>query len=140
MCKVYIDTIKFTTSRRYELVDITSSIERIVEKSGIRRGLCLVFAPHATGAIVINEHEPGLMNDILEFLKDWTEPERKWRHNEVDDNAHAHLASSMIGAERILPVVDGKVFRGRWQNVFFVEMDGPRAAREVLVVVLGERD
>ncbi len=137
--KVYTETITFSTSKRFELVDITYRVEEIVEKSGVRNGIALVFAPHATAAIIANEHESGLIEDILTKIKELTEPgSSKWKHNMIDDNAHAHIGSALIGADRTFPVINGHLVRGTWQNIFLVEMDGPRSRRRVVVVVLGE--
>ena len=136
--KVHVETITLSTSRRFELVDITRKVEEIVRRSGVRNGMCLVFAPHATAAIVANEHEAGLVQDILEAIKEHFPPSKPWRHNIIDDNAHAHIASAFIGADRVFPVINGELVRGTWQNIFLVEMDGPRSVRRVVVTVMGE--
>ena len=139
MVKVYTQVIKLKTSEKFQLVDITEAVEEIVRKSGVVNGVTLVFAPHATVAIIANEHESGLVADIIQKVKEITEPGNpKWKHNIVDSNAHAHIGSAIIGAERVFPVVGGKLVRGTWQNIFLLEMDGPRHAREVYVVVMGE--
>ncbi len=136
--KIYFHEITLSTHKKFELIDITYEVEKAVEKSGIRNGICLVFAPHATAAIIANEHEDGLINDMITKVKEFTQPERSWKHNLIDDNAHAHIGSALFGAERIFPVRDGRLVRGTWQNIFLVEMDGPRYRRRVLVEVLGE--
>ena len=136
--KFYVKEITFKTQDRFQLVDLTNEVESIVRESGIKNGLCLVFAPHATGAIIANEHEYGLIHDIISKIKELFPPQAKWRHNIIDDNAHAHVASAIMGADRTFPVINGRLVRGTWQNIFFVEMDGPRGYRKVLVVVIGE--
>ncbi|MCD6113982.1 MAG: YjbQ family protein [Thermoprotei archaeon] len=136
--KVYVKELTLSTHRKYQLVDITYEVENAVKESGIRNGLCLVFAPHATAAIVANEHERGLMEDILRKIKEEFPENGKWQHNIIDDNAHAHLASAFIGADRVFPVINGRLVRGTWQNIFLVEMDGPRGYRRVIVEVIGE--
>ena len=136
--RVYVETIRISTSKRFELIDITHRVEDIVRKSGIKNGMCLVFAPHATAAIVANEHEMGLLQDILEALREHFPPEKSWKHNMIDDNAHAHIASAFIGTDRVFPVLNGELVRGTWQNIFLVEMDGPRSIRQVMVMVIGE--
>ncbi len=135
---VYHDEIIISTSKRFELIDITDRVEEIVEKSGIRNGICLVFAPHATAAIVANEHEWGLLQDILSRIKELFPPDKNWLHNRIDDNAHAHVGSAIIGADRVFPVINGRLIRGTWQNIFVVEMDGPRSRRRIIVTVIGE--
>jgi len=136
--KVYVKELTLSTHRKYQLVDITYEVENAVKESGIRNGLCLVFAPHATAALVANEHERGLMEDILRKIKEEFPENGKWQHNIIDDNAHAHLASAFIGADRVFPVINGRLVRGTWQNIFLVEMDGPRGYRRVIVEVIGE--
>lgn len=136
--KVYFKEIIVRTQKRRELVDITHEVEHAVAASGISNGLCLVFAPHATAAIVANEHEKGLMNDILRKLEEEYPTDGGWEHNLIDDNAAAHLASAFIGSARVFPVKDGRLIRGTWQSIFLVELDGPRPTRRVLVEVIGE--
>ncbi len=137
--KVYYKEIRISTHSRFELIDITHEVEEIVEESGVRNGMCLVFAPHATAAIIANEHESGLISDILTKIKELTEPgSSKWKHNIIDDNAHAHIGSALIGADRVFPVINGRLVRGTWQNIFVVEMDGPRSLRHIIVMVMGE--
>lgn len=136
--KIYFKDIIVKTSKKLELIDITYEVERIVKESGIKNGMCLVYAPHATAAIIANEHEEGLMSDILEKIKEDFPQDGKWRHNIIDDNAAAHLASSFIASSRIFPVKDGKLIRGTWQNIFLVELDGPRSYRRIIVEVMGE--
>lgn len=131
--------IEISTSKRFELIDITHKVEEFVRESGVKNGILLVYAPHATGSIIVNEAESGLMNDILEKIRDLTEPgSSRWRHNLIDDNAHAHIGSALFGHERVFPVIDGKVVRGTWQNVFFLEMDGPRSRRRIVFFIIGE--
>ncbi|MCC6040915.1 MAG: secondary thiamine-phosphate synthase enzyme YjbQ [Desulfurococcaceae archaeon] len=137
--KVYYEVLKLNTTSRFQLLDITGDVENTVKRSSIRNGIVVVHAPHATASIIVNEHEPGLLEDILEKVKEFTEPgSSKWRHNRIDDNAHAHIGSALFGSTRIFPVVNGRVVRGTWQNIFFLEMDGPRSVREITVLVMGE--
>ncbi|QOJ78063.1 YjbQ family protein [Infirmifilum lucidum] len=136
--RVVTKILTFSTREKFELINITADVERTVSESGISNGICLVFAPHATGAIIANENERGLIKDILNHISSLFPPGREWLHNRIDDNAHAHVASSLIGTSLTLPVINGKLVRGTWQDVFFVEMDGPRTNRRVIVEVLGE--
>ncbi|MEM1713862.1 MAG: secondary thiamine-phosphate synthase enzyme YjbQ [Desulfurococcaceae archaeon] len=139
LVKFYMESLKIRTTDKFQLVDITSKVEEVVVKSGVTNGIVLVFAPHATAAIVVNENEEGLMSDIIQKVKEFTEPRSgKWKHDLVDDNAHAHIGSALFGAERVFPVVNKRLLRGTWQNIFLMEMDGPRSMREVYVVVVGE--
>jgi len=139
LTRIYYEIVKLSTSSRFQLLDITSTIENIVKKSNISNGIVVIHAPHATAGIIVNEHEPGLLDDILVKIREFTEPESsKWKHNRIDDNAHAHIGSALFGSTRIFPVINSKIVRGTWQNIFFLEMDGPRSVREVVVMVMGE--
>ncbi|BES81478.1 secondary thiamine-phosphate synthase enzyme YjbQ [Pyrodictium abyssi] len=135
--RVVVREFTVTSSSRFEVIDITTKVETIVQNSGIRNGLCLVFVPHATAAIIANEAEPGLLSDYIDFLKETFKPDYKWRHNRIDDNAHAHLASAVIGPSRVFPVMNGRLVRGTWQNILLIELDGPRT-RRVIVEIMGE--
>jgi len=138
MMNIYFKELSFSTRRRRELIDITGQVEKIVYESGVRNGICLVYAPHATIAIVVNEHETGLMSDIITKIERDFSSGFGWLHDKIDDNADAHLASAFIGSSRIFPVANGKLIRGTWQNIFVLELDGPRSARRILVEVMGE--
>ncbi|ALU11680.1 secondary thiamine-phosphate synthase enzyme [Ignicoccus islandicus DSM 13165] len=135
---VYIETFTVSSSRRKELIDVTQDVERIVKRSNIRNGLCTVFVPHATAAVIANEHESGLMSDILNALEELVPPDKPWRHNMIDNNADAHILASIIGPSRTFPVIEGRLIRGTWQNIFVVELDGPRPSRKVVVTVVGD--
>jgi secondary thiamine-phosphate synthase enzyme len=135
--KVFFQDIQTSTRNRTELVDITRSIEEIMRKSDIKNGLCIIHSVHSTTAIIVNEHEAGLTEDIVKKIQQDYPKDVGWLHDRVDDNANAHLASSFIGSTRIFPVRDGRIERGTWQNIFLLELDGPRS-RRILVEVMGE--
>lgn len=137
--KVLVEELTVSTRKRLELVDITSRVEEVVRRSGVSSGLLLVYAPHATASIVVNENESGLVHDIVRKVEEFTEPgSDKWKHNVIDDNAHAHIGSALFGSDRVFPIINGEIARGTWQNIFLLEMDGPRSSRKVYVVVVGE--
>ncbi len=136
--RVVTRSINLSSSKRLELIDITRNIEEAVSASGIGEGQCIVHAPHATAAIVINEHEEGLVGDILAKVEQLFPRGQNYRHNRIDDNADSHLASAFLGATKVIPILGGKMKRGTWQNVFLLELDGPRSYREVVIQVLGE--
>lgn len=124
-----------TTDHQFELVDITAQVENAVKKFEAAEGICLIFVPHATAALWVNENEPGLREDVLEALQRWF-PKGEYKHDLVDDNARAHLISSFLGQSKIFPVESGNLVRGTWQSIFLVELDGPRSQRRVLVEVI----
>jgi len=129
-----ISEINVSSRERYQLIDITDEVEKAVKESGVKDGLVLVFAPHSTAAILLTENEAGLKEDWLDFLKKLVSG-FDFQHNRIDDNADSHLLSGLIGQERILPVKDGRLIRGTWQQIFLLELDGPRN-RKVIVKII----
>ncbi|MCQ5337178.1 MAG: secondary thiamine-phosphate synthase enzyme YjbQ [Candidatus Methanomethylicia archaeon] len=129
--------IVINTKRRREIVNITEEVEKFVNESKINNGICLVYSKHATSAIIINENESGLLEDIIRKINEDYPIEKGWLHNRIDDNADAHLASTFIGPSVTIPIKDGKLCLGTWQSIFFLELDGPRIGRKVIIEVLG---
>jgi len=135
----YSKTLSWRSTQRRQLIDITNDILDFVRESRIRHGICQVSVPHATAAILVNENESGLTRDFLEKMEALFPTQGPYRHNAIDDNADSHLAAGFIGHARTFPVVDGSLVRGRWQNIFLVELDGPRARRDVVLQLIGEQ-
>jgi secondary thiamine-phosphate synthase enzyme len=135
--KVKIKEIKVETNERIQLIDITNQVEKFVKESEIKNGLCLISSLHSTTAIIINENESGLIQDILYEVQKVFPKDEKWLHNRIDDNADSHLASAFIGSSKTFPIKDGKIIRGTWQNIFLLELDGPRI-RRIILEALGE--
>lgn len=131
-----MEEITLTTASKVELVDVTSQVEEVVVKSNIAEGICLVFVPHGTAALWVNENELRLKEDVLGLIKSLI-PERDYKHNLIDDNATAHLGSSLLGQSITFPIKNNQLVRGTWQNIFLVELDGPRNQRKVVVEVIG---
>lgn len=136
--KTFAKALTVSTREKYQLIDLTRSIEEIVSESEVERGLCLVHASHATAAIICNENESGLVQDILRKVREIFPPGAGYLHDRIDDNASSHLASALIGASRTFPVEDRRLVRGTWQNIFLLELDGPRTRRVVNVHIVGE--
>jgi len=120
-------SIEVRTKSRAEIVDITHEVERLLEGSGV----ALVFTPHTTASIILNEAEDGLLLDILESLERIV-PKANYRHNRIDDNAEAHIKASLLGCSVLVPFENGKLRLGTWQRILFLEFDGPRV-RKVFV-------
>ncbi len=135
--KIHIKEITVSTNKREDLVNITKNVEDIVKESSVKNGIVLIFVPHATAAIYLNEDEYGLRQDIISKALQLFPRGAGYLHDRIDDNANAHLASSFIGQMRILPVINGRLVRGTWQEIFLLDMDGPRT-RRVIIEVLGE--
>ena len=137
MTDTSFDEIQVPTSKRVELIDITNQIEDIVRSKKIRNGLCLVYAPHATAAVIANEGESGLIQDITNKIEKDFPKNAGWLHDRIDNNASAHIASAFIGSSRTFPIQNGRLVRGTWQRIFLVELDGPRHRRRVAVEIIG---
>ena len=127
-----MERITIRTTKPMEVIDITDRVEQIVAKTGINEGICLVYVPHATSTVIINENESNLRKDFLKFFEQLV-PKGNWAHNTIDDNAEAHLKSAFFGQGRVLPISNGKLARGTWQQIMLCEFDGPRE-REVIVL------
>jgi secondary thiamine-phosphate synthase enzyme len=126
-----------STPRHDVMVDITGQVEKAVADSGVRDGVVVVFCPHTTAAITINENaDPDVIHDIQAQLTEMV-PWRQnfYQHNE--GNSAAHVKSSMIGASETIPLSGGRMLLGTWQGVYFCEFDGPRR-RRVIVTVVGK--
>jgi secondary thiamine-phosphate synthase enzyme len=113
------------TRARCELVDITDRVQEAVARSGVPSGLCLVFVPHTTAAVTVNEaHDPDVARDIADTLGRLVPTEAGYRHRE--GNADAHVKAVLVGSSCRVPIADGRLALGRWQGIFFCEFDGPR--------------
>lgn len=119
------------------MVDVTDEVLAAVRESGIRNGLLVAQLPHATAALVLNENESGVKHDLLNKLDELIPVGGNYLHDRIDDNAHSHLKSAVIGTPRVLPVIEGRVIRGPWQSFLVIEQDGPRN-RKLAVLVMGE--
>lgn len=120
--------INVKTSSRIEMVDITSSVQREISKAGVEDGLCLVYVPHTTAGITINEGaDPAVCRDILDKLNELVPPGLGYRHTE--GNADSHIKASLMGSSVSVIVEDGRLVLGAWQKIFFCEFDGPRSRR-----------
>jgi len=130
----------FNTEKRREFINITPKAEALVEKSGVKEGLCLVNAMHITASVFINDDESGLHADFEEWLEKFAphEPVSKYRHNRTgEDNADAHLKRTIMGREVVVAITGGKLDFGPWEQIFYGEFDGRRRKR-VLVKIIGE--
>ncbi len=135
--RVYGEELALKSEKRVQVIKITREVERAVTRSGVKEGFCLIHAPHATVAVILNEYEPRIVEDYVKWITEAFRPGCGWRHDEIDDNAYAHIASSVIGSGRFLPVRSGGLARGLWQDIMLIELDGPRT-RRVFVQVIGE--
>ena len=138
--KSLTEYLTFKTKSRREFVNITSDIEKLVTKSKIKQGLCLVNAMHITASVFINDNESGLHHDYEKWLEELAphEPIDHYRHNDTgEDNADAHLKRQVMGREVVVAITDGQLDFGPWEAIFYGEFDGRRNKR-VLVKIIGE--
>ncbi len=136
--KSYRKELFFNTKKRYELVNITGEVEQAVAESGIKEGLCLVNAMHITASVFINDNEPGLHRDYLQWLEKLAPYSRDgYHHNVGEDNGDAHLKRQIMGREVVIAVTGGRLDFGPWEAVFYGEFDGRRRKR-VLIKIIGE--
>jgi secondary thiamine-phosphate synthase enzyme len=115
--------------QRAELVDVTAEVQRAVAQSGVRRGLCVVYCPHTTAGITVNEHaDPDVVRDLLLWLSRAVPRDAPgFRHGE--GNSDSHIQAALVGCSATLLVEDGRLALGTWQGVFLCEFDGPRRRR-----------
>ena len=122
------------TKAQTELVDITAEVQKIVRTSDVRDGLCMVYVPHTTAAVTINESaDPSVKADILVVLNKIIPWDAGYRH--LEGNSAAHIKSSLVGASELIAIENGRLVLGTWQGIFFCEFDGPRT-RKVHVKVM----
>jgi secondary thiamine-phosphate synthase enzyme len=133
--KILNASYSFSTRGEIEFVDLTRKVQEIVFKSSIKNGLIHVFAPHATGIIVLTENEHGLLEDVKALLERLVPKDRAYKHI---SNAHSHLRSVLFPPDKTMPVVDGRIEFGTWQSLLFVETDVHPRRRTIIIQVMGE--
>jgi secondary thiamine-phosphate synthase enzyme len=136
--KFHTEYLVFNTKHAREYLNITTDVERILAKSGIKEGMILVSAMHITAGVYVNDAESGLIQDIDEWLERLAPFNPDYRHHHTgESNGDSHLKSLLIHHEVIVPVTNGNLDFGPWQQIFYAEFDGQRAKR-VIVKVMGE--
>lgn len=136
--KTHTEYLVFNTRKRHELINITEKLDGIVAKSKVLEGFCLVSAMHITAGIWVNDEEEGLKADLAEWLEDLAPARPEYRHHQTgEDNADAHLKRTLLHHQAILPITDGRLDLGPWEQIFYAEFDGQRKKR-VVVKIMGE--
>ena len=138
--KSLTEYLTFKTKSKKEFVNITSDDEKLVQKSSIKEGICLVNAMHITASVFINDNENGLHHDYDKWLEELAPhtPIDQYRHNDTgEDNADAHLKRQVMGREVVIAITDGNLDFGPWESIFYGEFDGQRNKR-VLIKIIGE--
>lgn len=130
--------IKINSSQKIELIDITDKVQQITAEQNFKDGICVIFVPHTTCGVIINENQNALKNDfakVINFLKNLG----PFEHDTAEGNAYAHIASSLFGHSVAVPVENGKLSLGTWQSIMLLESDGPRE-REVRIEGVANRE
>ena len=138
--KSFTEYLTFKTKSKKEFINITSDVEKLVQKSSIKEGICLVNAMHITASVFINDNESGLHHDYNKWLEGLAphEPIDQYKHNDTcEDNADAHLKRQVMGREVVIAITDGNLDFGPWESIFYGEFDGQRNKR-VLIKIVGE--
>ncbi len=145
--RVYMSRLTIESATGPQFIDITDHVESLLARAGIQNGQALVYSQHTTAAIIINENEPLLIEDMKNFLWKMADPASLYQHNDFTirtvnmcedecDNAHSHLQHLTLGCSVTMPIQDGRLTLGRWQRVFMLELDRPRT-RNVLIQFIG---
>jgi secondary thiamine-phosphate synthase enzyme len=129
--------ISVETHSRVEMIDITESVQKAVREEKIEKGICLVYTPHTTAAITINENaDPDVPRDIIAALDRAVPLSANYRH--AEGNSAAHVKSSLVGASELVVIENGRLVLGTWQSVFFCEFDGPRTRKFLVSFIAGK--
>ena len=134
--KVSSETIKFTTRGEIDFLDLSGKVQETVSNSQIKNGIVHIFAPHATGILILTENDDALLEDIKAFLEELAPKYGNYQH---PSNAHSHLRSMLLPPDKTLPLIDGRVEFGTWQSLLYVETDVYPRERNVIIQVLGEQ-
>jgi secondary thiamine-phosphate synthase enzyme len=136
--KSHTTYLTFHTKKTKEIVPITDQVERVITESGIQEGLALVSAMHITAAVIVNDYEPGLWHDIMEWVEQVAPENPSYLHHRTGEtNGDAHLKNLLLHHQIIIPITNGRFDAGPWQQIFYCEFDGQRDKR-VIVKVIGE--
>jgi len=143
----HTEEICLDSTEKTDFIDVTDFVKNTVEESKCNMGICNIYTQHTTTAIRINENEKGLMKDIRCFLETKVPPFNEYQHDDIDRrkdtppdepcNAHSHLKSLILGASESLPIIKNNIALGKWQRVFFVDLDGPRK-RKMIIQIIGK--
>ena len=136
--KSHTEYLWFNTKKKKEIVPISPQVESAVAASGVKEGFCLVSAMHITAAVFVNDYESGLWEDIMEWVEEVAPEKPDYKHHRTGEtNGDAHLKRLLIGHQVILPITNGKLDLGPWEQVFYAEFDGQRRKR-VIIKIIGD--
>ncbi len=126
--------INIRTKDEFEIIDITNDVERLID---IEEGIAIVFTKHTTTALIINEYEKGLLEDIKETLYRLIPRRGSYKHDIIDTNAHSHLKACLLNTCLVIPIMNKRLSLGTWQRILFVELDGPRERKVYVKQIKG---
>jgi len=135
--KSFTKYLEFNTQNKIEFKLITPEVEKAINESGVKEGLVLVNPMHITSAVIVNDNEQGLINDYKRTLERLVPYRDKYEHNVGEDNAASHIWRQIMGHQVTMPITNGKLDLGTWEQIFYCEFDGMRKKR-VLVKIIGE--
>jgi secondary thiamine-phosphate synthase enzyme len=131
--------ISVKTSRREELVDITSQVQEMVALSRVQNGIVVLYVQGATAALMIQENwDESVQTDVVNLLQKLI-PRGAWLHDQQDGNGDSHLKAGLVGPSESIPIIDGRLGLSRWQNVFLCEFDGPRLERRIVCTIITDK-
>jgi secondary thiamine-phosphate synthase enzyme len=140
--KFFHERLTLKTTEPIQIIDITGQVSDVSAATGLENGLVTLISPHTTAYVNLNEREEMLQSDMVAFLHRLVPRDGGYRHNlnPVDDreNAHAHLMGLFMNASETIPISDGRLLLGGWQSIFFIELDGPREERQVVLHFVGD--
>ncbi len=136
----YYDELNFKTNGEVDIIDITNDIQKIINKSKIKNGIACIFVPGSTGSVTTIEYEPGLKKDLPRALQKIAPKGEHYDHHETwhDDNGHSHVRASLMGPSLTIPLKDGILIHGTWQQIVFVELDTRARNRNIIVQIVGD--
>ena len=136
----YYEEINLSTTGEVDIIDITGMVQSVVDRSGIKNGIALVFVIGSTGAVTTIEYEPGLKKDLPAALERLFPKNINYEHEKTwhDGNGHSHIRASFLKPDLCVPIVDGNLVLGTWQQIVFIELDVRRRHRRVAVQIVGD--
>jgi secondary thiamine-phosphate synthase enzyme len=139
LMRVVTGSVEFSSRGNADIIRITDEVREHVAASGVRNGTVTVFAPGATGAVTTIEYEPGVIEDVQDVLETLTPSDRMWQHNinNGDGNGHSHIRAALVGPSVTVPIVEGRLTLGTWQEIAFCDFDARPRERSVVVQVMG---
>jgi len=137
---IHTKTITESTAGFCDIIDITAKLKEQVRTARIRSGTATLFVNGSTAALTTIEHEPGLVNDLKEFLEKQIPSDRRYHHDDRwgDDNGFSHLRATLFGPSLAIPIVDGTPALGTWQQIILMDFDNRPRSREIIVQLIGE--